>query len=417
ATAFRDLITYITEISRAADALSRGDLTVTVPPRSSRDVLAQHFLQVTETLQGLVEETGGLIQAGQEGRLHHRGNASRFQGCYADLIDRINKMLDAILSPIQEASTVLEHVAARDLTVCMTGTYQGNHAQIKTALNTTVQNLNEGLHQVAIAAEQVAAASKQISAGNQSLAQGTSEQASALAKISGTLQAMASMSQQNAANAREARTLSENASQVTEKGTRSMQRLSEAIARIKNSADETTKVVQAIDDIAFQTNLLALNAAVEAARAGEAGKGFAVVAEEVRNLAMRSAEAAKSTARLIEESMHNAEEGVILNQEVLQNLEAINVQVEQVSTVMAEIAASSNQQQQGLEQIKMAMEEINQITQQNAAHSEETASAAEELSGQAELLQKLVATFHLAPGKASQIEGADQVSVAYELTV
>jgi len=175
----------------------------------------------------------------------------------------------------------------------------------------------------------------------------------------------------------------------------SMQRLSTAINQIKVSTDETAKIVQKIDEIAFQTNLLALNAAVEAARAGDAGKGFAVVAEEVRNLAMRSAEAAKSTAQMIAESMENVENGVALNHEVLAKLGEINGQVQKVSAVMVEVAAASAQQSQGIEQINTAVEQMSQVTEENAANSEESASAAEELSGQAETVRALVATFHL----------------------
>jgi methyl-accepting chemotaxis protein len=174
-----------------------------------------------------------------------------------------------------------------------------------------------------------------------------------------------------------------------------MQSLSAAVDRIKQSADATAKIVKTIDEIAFQTNLLALNAAVEAARAGDAGKGFAVVAEEVRNLAMRSAEAAKNTAELIEGSVKNAVEGVTINQEVLANLEEINKQVNQVSEVMAEIAAASDQQSQGVEQINSAIGQMNQVTQQTAANSEESAAAAEELSGQSEEMVSLVGSYQL----------------------
>jgi methyl-accepting chemotaxis protein len=176
-----------------------------------------------------------------------------------------------------------------------------------------------------------------------------------------------------------------------------MQRLSQAIVDIKRASDETAKIVKTIDEIAFQTNLLALNAAVEAARAGDAGKGFAVVAEEVRNLAMRSAEAAKNTARLIEEAVHKAEGGVTLNQEVLQNLEEIVSQVHKVSEVIGEIAAASEQQQQGVVQLNTAVEQLNQVTQQTAANSEETASTAQELSIQAAEMRHLVQAFQLSP--------------------
>jgi methyl-accepting chemotaxis protein len=203
------------------------------------------------------------------------------------------------------------------------------------------------------------------------------------------------MTKQNASNSKEARSMSDSARTATEGGIRNMARLSEAVEKIKNSSDSTAKIVKTIEEIAFQTNLLALNAAVEAARAGDAGKGFAVVAEEVRNLAMRSAEAAQTTAALIEEAVKNTDNGVVLNTEVSQNLEEINAQIEKVSVVMAEIAAASEQQTQGVEQINVAVEQMNGVTQQTAANSEESASAAEELSGQAQEMLGLVNGFTL----------------------
>jgi methyl-accepting chemotaxis protein len=180
-----------------------------------------------------------------------------------------------------------------------------------------------------------------------------------------------------------------------------MRRLSEAMDKIKASSDETAKIVKTIDEIAFQTNLLALNAAVEAARAGDAGKGFAVVAEEVRNLAMRSAEAAKSTSQLIEESVANAEGGVTLNHEVMEHLEEISKQVVRVSEVMDEVAAATDQQSQGIDQVNVAVEQMNQVTQQTAANAEESSSASEELTSQAEEMRNLVAQYKLSQGTVS----------------
>ncbi len=204
---------------------------------------------------------------------------------------------------------------------------------------------------------------------------------------------MTSMTKQNTANAREAKGLSDAAKKGADKGVANMKNLSAAVDKIKKSSDDTAKIVKTIDEIAFQTNLLALNAAVEAARAGDAGKGFAVVAEEVRNLAMRSAEAAKNTANMIEESVKNAESGVSLNLEVMKNFDEITTQAGKVSEVMAEIAAASEQQSQGIEQVNTAVQQMNSLTQQSAANSEESASAAEELSSQAQEMQAMVATF------------------------
>jgi methyl-accepting chemotaxis protein len=381
--------------------IARGDLSSELVTMDDRDEIGPALIAVTEALQALQADATRLIAQAVEGNLSARADASRYEGVYRDIIQGVNDLCDAIMRPIEDATTVLERIAARDLTARVTGDYHGDHARLKNAVNTAVENLDQALQQVNMAAEQVASAANQISSGSQALAQGASEQASALEEVSSSLQEMASMTKQNAANAQEARSMSEAASAAASRGVESMRRLSEAIERIKASSDETAKIVKTIDEIAFQTNLLALNAAVEAARAGDAGKGFAVVAEEVRNLAMRSAEAAKNTANLIEESVSNADDGVTINQEVFAQLEDINDRVRKVGEVMAEIAAASEQQSQGIDQINSAVEQMDQVTQQSAANSEESASAAEELSGQAEELRGMVSRFQLTGGSDS----------------
>ncbi|HSW30464.1 MAG TPA: methyl-accepting chemotaxis protein [Longimicrobiales bacterium] len=354
---------------------------------------------VRANLKSLAEELQQLIAAAKGGELGRRGETAAFHGDWRKLVGGVNEILDAILEPIQEAQEVLEQVAERDMTVRVKGDYKGDHAKIKEALNRAVDNLDQGLRQVASAADQVAGAADQISSGSQALAQGTSEQASTLEEVASSLQELSSSSEQAAGNAREAKGMSDSARGGTDRGLDSMRRLSQAMERIKASSDETAKIVKTIDEIAFQTNLLALNAAVEAARAGDAGKGFAVVAEEVRNLAMRSAEAAKTTARLIEESVANAGGGVALNAEVLTNLEEIQKQVGQVSEVMDEIAAAADQQSEGVGQINVAVEQMNQVTQQTAANAEESSSASEELTSQAEELRQLVASYRITGGR------------------
>jgi methyl-accepting chemotaxis protein len=411
----------IATLGKASEAMARGDLSADVETdvrmlditgkdevgalaSSMNGITTQVnetvglFRQAMATLRTVIQESNGLIEAARRGNLNERCKTDRFQGGYRDLLTGFNETLDAMAAPVDEASAVLDRVSKRDLTARMRGDYKGDFAKIKEALNTTVKNLDEALAQVAGGAEQVASAAAQINGGSQALAQGASEQASSLEEVSSSLQEMSSMTKQNAGNAREAKSLSEGTRASTTKGVESMKRLSEAMDRIKDSSAETAKIVKTIDEIAFQTNLLALNAAVEAARAGDAGKGFAVVAEEVRNLAMRSAEAAKTTANLIEESVHNAEGGVAINDEVIRNLQEINDQVHKVSEVMSEIAAASEQQSQGVDQINVAIEQMNQVTQQTAANSEESASAAEELSGQAQEMLQMAGSFHLTTG-------------------
>lgn len=239
-------------------------------------------------------------------------------------------------------------------------------------------------------AEQVSAASAQVSSSSQSSAEGANEQASSLEETSSSLEEMASQTNQNADNAEQADQAMKESAKVVEAGVSSMDRMTEAINEIKDSSSETSKIIKTIDDIAFQTNLLALNAAVEAARAGEAGKGFAVVAEEVRNLAQRSAEAARNTSQLIEKSQENAANGVKVTEQVAGQLRTIRDSAQKVNTLISEITAASKEQAQGVEQVNTAVAEMDKVVQQNASDSEESASAAEELSSQAGEMERMV---------------------------
>jgi len=319
-----------------------------------------------------------------------------------EVTDRV-KAFDFQKRQVEHLAQLLRQMAEGDLTFHMdvedgdqyTKEVRNSFLQLSENLNEAVVNLNDTLSQVTMAAGQVTSASGQISTGSQGLSQSASDQASAIEEVSSSLEEMASMSKLNASNSKEAQGLCANARNSSEKGSVSMQRLSEAINRIKNSSDATSKIVKTIDEIAFQTNLLALNAAVEAARAGDAGKGFAVVAEEVRNLAIRSADAAKNTANLIEESVRNAMDGVKINKEAMENLDEVTRQVIRVSEMMAEISSSSDQQRMGVEQITEAVSQMTELTQTVAASAEESASAAQQMSGQSMELQSMVSRFKL----------------------
>ncbi len=258
---------------------------------------------------------------------------------------------------------------------------------ITRSITVPLQKVIEGLTH---GAEQVVSASGQVAQSSQQIAEGASEQASSLEEVSSSLEELASMTKQNAESVKNANTMANEARDAALKGRSTMVRMSEAITKIKTSSDQTAKIVKTIDEIAFQTNLLALNAAVEAARAGEAGKGFAVVAEEVRNLAQRSAESAKSTSTLIEEAQKNSENGVTVSSEVEGILGQIAGSVEKVTQVITEVAAASNEQAQGIEQINIAVAQMDKVTQSNASNSEESASASQELTSQAKELNYMV---------------------------
>jgi methyl-accepting chemotaxis protein len=267
------------------------------------------------------------------------------------------------------------------------------------------QSLSDG-------ASQVSSASSQVSSSAQSLAQGASEQAASLEESNGSIQEMASMIRKNADTGRQAATFSGDAKTASDRGTEAMSSMNAAILDIEQAASATAKIVRTIDEIAFQTNLLALNAAVEAARAGESGKGFAVVAEEVRNLAMRSAEAAKNTSSLIEQSVQKAKNGVAIAQTVATNLQQINDATTRTSGLIAEIAASGGEQATGIDQISAAAGRMEQVTQTNAANAEESAAASEELNAQAEQLLGCVRELQSLVGMTGSPAGSSRKSTS-----
>ncbi len=238
--------------------------------------------------------------------------------------------------------------------------------------------------------EEVASASGHLSSSSQNLAEGASEQAASIEETSSSLEEMSSMTKQNADNANQANSLSAETKTTTESCSNIMQEMAAAIGQVNESSQETQKIVKTIDEIAFQTNLLALNAAVEAARAGEAGAGFAVVADEVRNLAMRAAEAARNTTDQIEDIGKKIDGAMDMVFKTIDEFAKVDDNTGKVSGLVAEIAAASNEQAQGIEQVNTAVAEMDKVVQQNAANAEESASSSEELNAQVAQMRAMV---------------------------
>ena len=265
-----------------------------------------------------------------------------------------------------------------------------------------IRVLSSLTNSLAMGAEQTAAAAGQVSNASLSLAEGASEQAAAVEESSASLHGILLIVKQNAASAAEANILATGTENAATAGSAAMERMLDAIEKIKISADETARIIKTIDEIAFQTNLLALNAAVEAARAGEAGKGFAVVAEEVRSLAQRSAEAAKSTSEMIEESLQNTESGVAISKDVAKSLTEIAEGTTKVNALIDQIDLASQEQTMSIEQITTGVSQMDVVTQSNAANSEESAAASEELSAQSEQLRSMVNELSVLVGGSAQ---------------
>lgn len=424
-------------------SISEGNMDVEVVILSEKDTLNMSLKTATEAINRMVEDTNQLIQAAVDGHLDVRANENAHQGEYKEIIKGINRTLDAVIEPIQESALVLEEFAKGNLDVLVKGQYKGDHAAIKNAINTTIRaisgyiketadilnkmadgnldiqmtsdfkgdfvsmknainnildSLNEVLGEINMASEQVATGSQQVAQSSQALSQGSTIQASSIEEITASMTEISEQTKENAINASKANDFSNTAKDAAGKGNEQMVEMVSAMREINESSASISKIISVIDDIAFQTNILALNAAVEAARAGQHGKGFAVVAEEVRNLAARSANAAKETTDMIENSVIKVGKGMNIAEDTAKALVDIVAGVSKAADLVADIAYASNEQATAISQINEGIFQVSQVTQNNTATAEESAAASEEMTSQAQMLKEMVSRFRLRRG-------------------
>lgn len=346
-------------------------------------------------LHQAAEQLEKYLQQGKEGRVEAIAFFKEEVGArlkrVQDLLGSLRPLAEAQGKKARDASTEqMRFIVILTLTGMAVGTVVALATGIMLSLSLT-RLLSRIADNISSGADQTASAAGQVSSASQNLAEGASEQAASLEETSSSLEEMSSMTKRNAESAGKANELAKQTRAAADNGACDMEQMAAAMNMIKDSGSDIAKIIKTIDEIAFQTNILALNAAVEAARAGEAGMGFAVVADEVRNLAQRSAQAAKETAEKIEGAITKTEQGVRITDKVSQSLREIVAKVRIMDELVAEVAAASKEQNQGINQVNMAVSQMDKVTQSNAASAEESASAAEELNAQAKALKDAVA--------------------------
>ncbi|MFA7350684.1 MAG: methyl-accepting chemotaxis protein [Methylotenera sp.] len=425
------------------DNLSKGVIPaeITAEYQGDFNIIKNNLNACGLAIRALVADGNLLAQSAEAGVLDVRADALHHLGEYRKVIEGLNATLDAMVKPLNMAASSVERIARGEIPAPITEVYKGDFNNLKDNLNTCihainalvgdVQMLSEAAHDgrvsvradatahqgdfskivggvnetlemivgpiatVKTAVETINTAAKEIAQGNADLSRRTEEQAANLEKTAASMEELSSTVKQNADNAKQANQLAATASEVAVKGGRVVAQVVTTMANINQSAKKIEDIISVIDGIAFQTNILALNAAVEAARAGEQGRGFAVVAGEVRNLAQRSAGAAKEIKELIADSVSKTAEGTKQVENAGNTMQEVVTSVQRVTDIIGEISAASQEQSAGIEQVNEAIMKMDDVTQQNTALVEEAAAAAESMMEQADELMNAVSVFQL----------------------
>ncbi len=360
-------------------------------------------------------EIQGLVQGAARGDLDQRLPLTGLTGFFATLGQGINSMLDTTRQALMTTSEALERVASGDLTRTIEEDYEGIFGRLKDDTNTTIARLREIVGQIKEATDAIHTAANEISLGNQDLSNRTEEQASSLEQTAASMEEINATVRQAADNARQANQLAHSSNEAAVRGGDMVKQIVHTMDDIQDSSERIAEITGMIDSIAFQTNILALNAAVEAARAGEQGRGFAVVASEVRNLAQRSASAAKEIKTLIADSGEKVEAGAKLVHQAGVTMDEVVTSFKEVASLVTEITEGSREQSQGVEQVTQAVGQMDEMTQQNAALVEQAAAAAESLQQQAESLVQSVSIFRLSESASGGYASHSPARVTHSL--
>lgn len=410
----------VTDTARIFSSLSRGDLNDSISRdyQGSFNQLKTDANTTIDRLRKIIEgDIQGLVQSSSQGDLSNRIILRDKEGFFKDISSGINQLIDEINKIFIDASDAMNSMAQGNLTKPIKNAYVGQFDEFKKNINSTISNLDDTITALRDTSYSIKSTANEIADGNNSLSSRTESQAAALEQTASSMEQLTSTVKNNAANTSQANKMADNAKITAESGGSVMKQASIAMEEINQSSQKIAEIIGVIDEIAFQTNLLALNASVEAARAGEQGRGFAVVATEVRNLAGRSATAAKEIKELISDSVNKVGIGVKLVDESTKNQNEIVESIGKVVSIISEISTASSEQSEGIEQVNQAITSMDDATQQNAALAEQTSAAAISLGDQTSEMNNSIEFFTLTKASSGPEPSTSAVKPAIKSAV